>query len=182
MSLQSVAHLWSIRSWSNSAAGSSISLPWTETPSVNCSGKNHTTCGLAQSLCICSEAIQLQKQKYLDTIVNLFSPSSWRIILGSCKYLVFLSRTIRYITGNIPVQNWPPKYSLPICSRGTSGSTTKRIGLALFSEDWSLSQPGSLSYLSRRVGLEKKERPFGPSSIKDAVPHPTNGLLGLEGI
>lgn len=176
MSLQSVAHLWSIRSWSNSAAGSSISLPWTETPSVNCSGKNHTTCGLAQSLCICSEAIQLQKQKYLDTIVNLFSSVFVENYLGLLQVFSLPFKDHK-------VHHW---------EHSSAELTTQVLTSHLFSGNfgihyeahrlWFLSQPGSLSYLSRRVGLEKKERPLGPSSIKDAVPHPTNGLLGLEGI
>lgn len=83
MSLQRVVHLWSTKSWSSAPAGSSISLPGTEDPFVNCGGKSHTTCWLAPSLWICSEVIQLQKQTYLQIVVSFSS-----VCIQSCPWLL----------------------------------------------------------------------------------------------
>lgn len=154
---------------------------WTENPFVNDGGKNHTACWLAQSLCICSKVVQLQKQKYLQVIVNLFSSvfiqnSLWLLEVFS---LPFKDHKVpRLWTCQCVIYNWSTQPQ--ICSLGTLGSTRKLICLALFSEDWSLSQLGSLHYLSRRLELEKKERPFGPVSVKYVTLNHINGLLGPE--
>lgn len=68
-----------------------------------------------------------------------------------------------------------------ICCLGPSGSTRELIRAALFSEDRSVSQPNSLSYLSRRQELEKKERPFALVSIRCMMLNHINGSLRPEG-
>ena len=55
-------------------------------------------CCVARVLCVCSEVLQLQKQKYLPVIVRSPPLSSFRITFNAWKSFVFLSRTMRYLS------------------------------------------------------------------------------------
>lgn len=181
MSLQRAAHLWSIKSWSRAQAGSSVSLPWTKNPFVKLWWENHTTWWLAQSLGIWSKVIQLWMQKYLQIIVSSFSSVFIQNLLRFLEVfsLPFKDHKVHHQllwTFQGVAHNWSTQPQ--ICCLGTLGSTRKLISLALFSENWSLSRPGSLSYLSRRLELE--EKPFVLVSVRYVTLNHINGLLGPE--